>query len=486
MARQARAQSWANNMARRTTPCQTSYTRRLRFEPLEDRRMLSIIADGFDPTFAQVSRVVGAEAAVLTVDTSGHFAVFYRPNSEFGYVNPETGDLLAVTQFTDTSVANVLDATVSGNVSDLIGVHYSNGQLIEDVGGNLYHKDGSIMRSNGVWTYDAGATLESGGNYFWSNGRSMKSGATYTHPNNVSLESNLGPIFYAANTTFFNNTTGEEFYAASVTMRSAAGAYSYETGAQLDNNNVIHYLSGATMVDQLGNVYNENGTPSSTPFAQHYSYADPGPPLPNSEVNIAVSATDSETTIAVRQSVSGSLAVYVTRVHLTYGIAGDYNENGVVDAADYVLWRANLGKRTARCPGTTPPVVGADDYDTCGANFGEVFTPGAGTAVGQAVPDSSLASAESQQTRQAQPDLLVRALSGTLTSPLAAEHLRRFGFGSFGETAPDGQRVFPPGATGKPARWRAAGVRKRVPGQKRCDAIHEAIDFARYVRHCDG
>ncbi len=43
----------------------SSYARRLRFEPLEDRRMLSIIADGFGPTFAQVSRVSGAEAAVL-------------------------------------------------------------------------------------------------------------------------------------------------------------------------------------------------------------------------------------------------------------------------------------------------------------------------------------------------------------------------------------------------------------------------------------
>jgi hypothetical protein len=50
-------------------------------------------------------------------------------------------------------------------------------------------------------------------------------------------------------------------------------------------------------------------------------------------------------------------------------LAGDYNSNGVVDAADYVLWRDN------------PSAFGGEPagYDTWRANFGR--PPGAGSAL---------------------------------------------------------------------------------------------------------
>jgi hypothetical protein len=43
------------------------------------------------------------------------------------------------------------------------------------------------------------------------------------------------------------------------------------------------------------------------------------------------------------------------------GIAGDYNDNGVVDAADYVLWRDNLGLTTVLPNDPTPGMVTQDD-----------------------------------------------------------------------------------------------------------------------------
>ncbi len=239
MARQARAQSWANNMARRTTPCQTSYTRRLRFEPLEDRRMLSLIADNFDPTFAQVSRVVGAEATILTVDPSGHFAVFYRPNTELGYINPETGDLLTADYFPGTGSITVVDATVGGNgtvdagltnISQLVGLHYSNGQLIATDANTLFHEDGTPLRTGSTWNYASGTTFRSSGIYSYTNSNVMKSGNSYNHLNGITLRNTSGSIFYAANTTFDNNSTGELFYPASVPLRDATGNYFYETG----------------------------------------------------------------------------------------------------------------------------------------------------------------------------------------------------------------------------------------------------------------
>ena len=44
----------------------------------------------------------------------------------------------------------------------------------------------------------------------------------------------------------------------------------------------------------------------------------------------------------------GDLAVRVT---VLPGVPGDYNDNGVVEAADYVVWRENEEQRTC-CPTT--------------------------------------------------------------------------------------------------------------------------------------
>ena len=105
MARLGAARSLgAGNVARpddRT--CQTSYSRRLRFEPLEARRMLALIADTFDPVFAQSRAAnVGDETTISHSRPAGDFAVFYQPNTELGYINPETGDLLTADYFPGT------------------------------------------------------------------------------------------------------------------------------------------------------------------------------------------------------------------------------------------------------------------------------------------------------------------------------------------------------------------------------------------------
>jgi hypothetical protein len=62
------------------------------------------------------------------------------------------------------------------------------------------------------------------------------------------------------------------------------------------------------------------------------------------------------------------------------GLLGDYNQNGEVDAADYVLWRDNLGSGTALANDDTPG-VGQDDYTRWRANFGATAGSGVGAAL---------------------------------------------------------------------------------------------------------
>ncbi len=63
------------------------------------------------------------------------------------------------------------------------------------------------------------------------------------------------------------------------------------------------------------------------------------------------------------------------RLHITKFVAsplpGDYNQNGVVDTADYVVWRSNLGIGTSLANDDTPG-VGPDDFDRWRAHFGQL------------------------------------------------------------------------------------------------------------------
>jgi hypothetical protein len=108
----------------------------------------------------------------------------------------------------------------------------------------------------------------------------------------------------------------------------------------------------------LGNLYNESlnaqdidleirraSGPSFRTFDQNVTYVGTGPPM---------------------------------------GVMGDYNNNGVVDAADYVLWR-NGGP--LQHEGASPGVVDAADYTFWRSRFGATSGSGAGVGVGAAVPE---------------------------------------------------------------------------------------------------
>jgi hypothetical protein len=61
-------------------------------------------------------------------------------------------------------------------------------------------------------------------------------------------------------------------------------------------------------------------------------------------------------------------------------VAGDYDRDGAVDAADYVVWRTNMGTSNALPNDPIGGTIGAAQYDQWRAHFGQ--TAGAGLALG--------------------------------------------------------------------------------------------------------
>ena len=61
------------------------------------------------------------------------------------------------------------------------------------------------------------------------------------------------------------------------------------------------------------------------------------------------------------------------------GVPCDYNGDGVCDAADYVVWRNNLGTNNVILNDPTPGNVDQSDYDFWRTRFGN--TAGSGAAV---------------------------------------------------------------------------------------------------------
>jgi autotransporter-associated beta strand protein len=69
-------------------------------------------------------------------------------------------------------------------------------------------------------------------------------------------------------------------------------------------------------------------------------------------------------------------------------LPGDYNQNGVVDSADYVLWRNNVGQPAGTLPNDTAGgTIGDAQYSLWRSNFGNHSGAGSGLGAGSAVPE---------------------------------------------------------------------------------------------------
>jgi hypothetical protein len=75
-------------------------------------------------------------------------------------------------------------------------------------------------------------------------------------------------------------------------------------------------------------------------------------------------------------SFTTSIAARTLQVFVIPGLPGDYNRDGVVDAADYVVWRKNEGTMNALPNDPRGGMIGAAQFTTWRANFGNMAGSG--------------------------------------------------------------------------------------------------------------
>jgi hypothetical protein len=68
-------------------------------------------------------------------------------------------------------------------------------------------------------------------------------------------------------------------------------------------------------------------------------------------------------------------------------IRGDYNQNGTVDAADYIVWRKNEGTSKPLPNDPIDGTIGPAQFDQWRANFGATAGSGAGVSANASVPE---------------------------------------------------------------------------------------------------
>lgn len=107
------------------------------------------------------------------------------------------------------------------------------------------------------------------------------------------------------------------------------------------------------------------------------------------------------------------------------GASGDYNRDGSVDAADYVVWRKTNGTSVASAyagaDGSGNVNVGNEDYTVWRAHFGQTITPpGPGSGSGSTASESTLAATSQDLQESVSPPAVDQNLTTEATTVASA------------------------------------------------------------------
>ncbi len=292
----------------------------------------------------------------------------------------------------------------NGATLDMNNINDTFGGLVSDAGnttGQVLQGSGNLTLAAATGTRTFAGTITGSGNF--NKGRALPGGAADVATQILTGNNSLGPVNVNAGSLIFNGTnttgavtvnggtlggTGSVSGAATVNSdahvapgSSGIGTLTLNGGLTLNAGSILDFELGAPGTSDLLNVTLSNGlniagattvnlSNAGGLAVGNYTLIDYAGSLGGNFANLALGTTPSGFSYALNNTGS------VITLSVTGASApdGDYNNNGVVDAADYVLWRKN------------PSAFGGDPagFNTWKTTFGQA-SPGAGS--GGAVPE---------------------------------------------------------------------------------------------------
>jgi hypothetical protein len=159
--------------------------------------------------------------------------------------------------------------------------------------------------------------------------------------------------------------------------------------AGVDSNNLIdfrHYGSQFADADQFASI--ETVSASDNDLLLFRAYVGRSVVVGGAAIDVFIDDWQSLSGGAIRTWYDGVGYALVSETSPL--LVGDYNDDGAVDAADYVVWRKNVGLTVAlpnRDTANSGPIT-EDDFDSWRENFGNTH-PGSGSAESLSTPEPS-------------------------------------------------------------------------------------------------
>jgi hypothetical protein len=204
----------------------------------------------------------------------------------------------------------------------------------------------------------------------------------WNHTASQNIESSVSELILPGNQAIGGNVINMFF--VDTKSNGAHGTSHFSSGYTAVMTLVFNYANGAgrrdTISHEIGHILGLGHIAGTVPLnlmEEGFGVRDPataiGQIFPDGEQKDQLNASQ----IATARS-SPRLAILPE-------LAGDYNADGVVDAADYTTWRDNLGASAGTLPNDIDGVViGPAQYNTWKHNFGATLGSGAGSGSAEA------------------------------------------------------------------------------------------------------
>jgi hypothetical protein len=289
-------------------------------------------------------------------------------------------------QFSTTII--ITESTVSGNTTS--GINSRGGGIYADLGFGQ-NPDGVITLTQSTFSGNSTAGFNAAGGGIYKRGPVSLIRSTFTDNHTLGAFSDGGGIFLVDSST--DNPSSISGSILSGNMATGVGAdlvpdpqSALSVNYSLIGSGIVPTGGGNNVVTnspQLG-LLAENGGPTMTrpPLAG-------SPAIDTGDPSGVVPPYDQRGNPFNRIVGLGIDIGAVERQPIPSAVNGDYNQNGVVEAADYVVWRKMFGTTVVSphsgADGNGNSEIESGDYDVWQENFGEAQPGSGGAAVSEAL-----------------------------------------------------------------------------------------------------